>query len=393
MRFTLPRDIYYGSGSLADLKTLQGKRAIVVCGGHAMKASGFLDKTIAYLKEAGMEVETFEGVEPDPSIETVMKGAEAMRKFQPDWIVAIGGGSPIDAAKAMWAFYEYPDTTFEALCTPFNFPHLRTKARFAAIPSTSGTATEVTAFSVITDYAKGIKYPLADFEITPDVAIVDPDIVRGLPAKQVAFTGMDAMTHAVEAYVSTLATPFTDPLALKAIKMINTSLVNSYKNPNGKGREDMHYAQCLAGMAFSNALLGIVHSMAHKTGAAFSTGHIPHGCANAMYLPHVIEYNANNAVALQRYAQIAQELGIEGKDAREQTQGLIDRLHELNTLLGIPQSMQEFGVNEDEFKAKLKEIAHNAVGDACTGSNPNPIDDAKMEELFVCCYYNRPYKF
>ena len=392
-RFTLPRDIYYGEGSLAELKNLQGKKAIVVTGGHSMKASGFLDKTVNYLKEAGMKVEVFDGVEPDPSVETVMKGAEAMRKFEPDWIVAIGGGSPIDAAKAMWAFYEHPETTFEALITPFNFPKLRNKAHFVAIPSTSGTATEVTAFSVITDYHKGIKYPLADFEITPDVAIVDPDIVRGLPTKQVAFTGMDAMTHAIEAYVSTLATPFTDPLALKAIKMINTSLVNSYKNPNGKGREDMHYAQCLAGMAFSNALLGIVHSMAHKTGAAFSTGHIPHGCANAMYLPHVIEYNANNAVALQRYAQIAQELGIEGKDAREQTQGLIDRLHELNTLLGIPQSMQEFGVNEDEFKAKLKEIAHNAVGDACTGSNPNPIDDAKMEELFVCCYYNRPYKF
>ena len=392
-RFTLPRDIYYGSGSLAELKTLRGKKAIVVCGGHAMKASGFLDKTIAYLKEAGMEVDTFEGVEPDPSIETVMKGAEKMRKFGPDWIVAIGGGSPIDAAKAMWAFYEYPDCTFEQLITPFAFPKLRTKARFAAISSTSGTATEVTAFSVITDYAKGIKYPLADFEITPDVAIVDPDIVRGLPQKQVAFTGMDAMTHAVEAYVSTLATPFTDPLALKAIKMINTSLVDSYKNPNGKGRENMHYAQCLAGMAFSNALLGIVHSMAHKTGAAFSTGHIPHGCANAMYLPHVIEYNANNKVALERYAQIAQSLGIEGKDAKEQTEGLIARLHELNDLLGIPQSMQEFGVKEDEFKAKLSMIAHNAVGDACTGSNPNPIDDKKMEDLFVCCYYNKPYKF
>lgn len=392
-RFTLPRDVYYGCGSLAELKSLKGKKAIVVTGGHSMKASGFLDKTVNYLKEAGFEVETFEGVEPDPSIETVMKGAEAMRKFQPDWIVAIGGGSPIDAAKAMWAFYEHPDTTFETLCTPFSFPHLREKARFCAIPSTSGTATEVTAFSVITDYAKGIKYPLADFEITPDVAIVDPDIVRGLPQKQVAFTGMDAMTHAIEAYVSTLATPFTDPLALKAIKMINTSLVDSYNNPNGKGREEMHYAQCLAGMAFSNALLGIVHSMAHKTGAAFSTGHIPHGCANAMYLPHVIEYNANNGRARDRYAQIAQTLGIEGETAREQTQGLINRLHELNHLLGIPQSMQEFGVEEKEFKEKLKTIAHNAVGDACTGSNPNPIDDEKMADLFECCYYNKPYKF
>ena len=392
-RFTLPRDIYYGSGSLAELKNLKGKKAIVVTGGHSMKASGFLDKTVSYLEEAGLKVQLFEGVEPDPSVETVMKGAEAMRKFEPDWIVAIGGGSPIDAAKAMWAFYEYPNTTFEDLVTPFNFPHLRTKAHFVAIPSTSGTATEVTAFSVITDYHKGIKYPLADFEITPDVAIVDPDIVRSLPPKQVAYTGMDALTHAIEAYVGTIATDFTDPLALKAIKMVCSYLEESYVDANGKAREEMHYAQCLAGMAFSNALLGITHSMAHKTGAVFSTGHIPHGCANAMYLPHVIEYNANNKEALERYAQIAQALGIEGKDAHEQVQGLINRLHELNTLLGIPHSMREFGVKEEEFNEKLPAFAHNAVLDACTGSNPNPIDDEKMADLFKCCYENKPYQF
>lgn len=392
-RFTLPRDIYYGSGSLSELKNLKGKKAIVVTGGHSMKASGFLDKTVNYLKEAGMEVLVFDGVEPDPSVETVQKGAEAMRKFGPDWIVSIGGGSPIDAAKAMWAFYEYPDVTFESLCIPFNFPHLRTKARFVAIPSTSGTATEVTAFSVITDYHKGIKYPLADFEITPDVAIVDPDIVRSLPAKQVAYTGMDALTHAIEAYVGTIATDFTDPLALKAIKMVKTYLIDSYNNPDGYAREEMHYAQCLAGMAFSNALLGIVHSMAHKTGAAFSTGHVPHGCANAMYLPHVIEYNANNPRALARYAQIAQALGLEGHDAHELTQALVDMIRNMNVQLGIPHGLQEFGVKEDEFLAKLPEIAHNAVGDACTGTNPNPIDDKTMEELFKCCYYDRPWKF
>lgn len=268
-RFTLPRDVYYGSGSLKELTNLKGKKAIVVTGGHSMKASGFLQKTVDYLKEAGMEVKTFEGVEPDPSIDTVMRGAEAMREFGPDRIVSIGGGSPIDAAKAMWVFYEYPDTKFEDLTTPFKFPKLRTKARFVAIPSTSGTATEVTMFAVITDYRKGIKYPLADFEITPDVAIVDPDIVRGLPKVQVAYTGMDALTHSIESYVGTIATPFTECLSLKAIKMINTYLIDSYNNPQGKGREEMHYAQCLAGMAFSNALLGICHSMAHKTGAAF----------------------------------------------------------------------------------------------------------------------------
>ena len=287
-RFTLPRDIYYGKGSLEELKTLKGKKAIIVVGGGSMKKFGFLDKVENYLHEAGIETKLFEGVEPDPSVETVMKGAAAMREFEPDWIVSIGGGSPIDAAKAMWAFYEYPETTFEDLITPFNFPTLRTKAKFLAIPSTSGTATEVTAFSVITDYAKGIKYPLADFNITPDVAIVDPELAETMPAKLTAHTGMDALTHAIEAYVSTLHSPFTDPLALQAIKMVMQYLPDSY-NGCTTSREQMHYAQCLAGMAFSNALLGIVHSMAHKTGAAFSTGHIPHGCANAIYLPYVIK--------------------------------------------------------------------------------------------------------
>lgn len=262
-RFTLPRDLYHGEGSLAELKNLKGKKAVVVVGGGSMKRFGFLQKVEDYLKEAGMEVALFEGVEPDPSVETVMKGAKLMQEFGPDWIVAIGGGSPIDAAKAMWAFYEYPDTKFEDLITPFNFPTLRTKAKFCAIPSTSGTATEVTAFSVITDYHKGIKYPLADFNITPDVAIVDPELAETMPQKLTANTGMDAMTHAIEAYVSTLHCDYTDPLALHAIKMIHTYLVKSY-NGDKEARARMHNAQCLAGMAFSNALLGIVHSMARQ---------------------------------------------------------------------------------------------------------------------------------
>ena len=228
MRFTLPRDIYYGKDSLEVLKTIKGKRAILVIGGGSMKRAGFVDKIIGYLKEAGIETKLFEGVEPDPSVETVMKGAAAMREFEPDLIVALGGGSPIDAAKAMWVFYEYPDTTFEEIIQPFSFPELRKKAKFIAISSTSGTATEVTAFSVITDYAKGIKYPLADFNITPDIAIVDPALVATLPPHLVAHTGMDALTHAIEAYVSTLNSPFTDPLAIKAIQMVNEHLIKSF---------------------------------------------------------------------------------------------------------------------------------------------------------------------
>ena len=279
-RFTLPRDLYHGKGSLEVLKTLTGKKAVICVGGGSMKRGGFLQKAEDYLHEAGMEVKLIEGIESDPSVETVMNGAAIMQEFEPDWIVAMGGGSPIDAAKAMWIKYEYPDITFEDMCKVFGLPKLRNKAHFCAIPSTSGTATEVTAFSIITDYAKGIKYPIADFEITPDVAIVDPELAETMPKKLVAHTGMDAMTHAIEAYVSTANCDYTDPLALHAIKMIDTDLVKSY-NGDADARASMHNAQCLAGMAFSNALLGIVHSMAHKTGAAFSGGHIIHGAANA----------------------------------------------------------------------------------------------------------------
>ena len=392
MRFTLPRDLYHGKDAIEALKTLTGKKAFVVVGGGSMKRFGFLDKVVDYLKEAGMEVELFEGVEPDPSVETVMKGAKAMEAFQPDWIVAMGGGSPIDAAKAMWAFYEYPDTTFEDLCTPFNFPELRQKAKFAAIPSTSGTATEVTAFSVITNYQTGVKYPLADFNITPDIAIVDPDLVAGLPVKQVAYTGMDALTHAIEAYVSTLNGPFTDPLALQAIEMVLDYLPASYRC-DMDAREQMHYAQCLAGMAFSNALLGIVHSMAHKTGAAFSTGHIPHGCANAIYLPYVIQYNAKDPVAAKRYAEIARRMGLPGTSEKALINSLIAKIDAFNVELGIPKTLREFGINEEEFKEKISNIAKLAVGDACTGSNPRSITPAEMEKLFTCTYYGTEVDF
>ena len=401
-RFTLPRDLYHGTGSLETLKTLTGKKAIVVVGGGSMKRFGFLDKAVAYLKEAGMEVELFEGVEPDPSVETVMKGAEAMRKFQPDWIVAMGGGSPIDAAKAMWVFYEYPDTTFEEIITPFSFPTLRTKAKFCAIPSTSGTATEVTAFSVITDYHKGIKYPLADFNIMPDVAIVDPELAETMPKKLVAHTGMDAMTHAIEAYVSTLHCNYTDPLALHAIKMIHNNLKKSYDG-DMEARAAMHDAQCLAGMAFSNALLGIVHSMAHKTGAAYTGDHIIHGCANAMYLPKVIKYNSKNEEAANRYAEIASFIGLSGATTEEKVDSLIAELRSMNDQLDIPQGIKNYGksgvkadtsiIDEKEFLEKLPEVAKNAIADACTGSNPRQPSQEEMEKLLKACYYDTEIDF
>ena len=389
MRFTLPRDMYYGKGSLEQLKHLKGKKAILVLGGGSMKKFGFVDQAIGYLKEAGIETITFENVEPDPSVETVMEGAAVMRAFQPDWIISMGGGSPIDAAKAMWVFYEYPETTFEELIQPFSFPTLRQKARFVAIPSTSGTATEVTAFSVITDYEKGIKYPLADYNITPDIAILDPALAETMPQTLTAHTGMDALTHAIEAYVSTLHSPFTDPLAIKAIQMVFDRLPASYSG-DMEAREQMHYAQCLAGQAFTNALLGIVHSMAHKTGAAFSTGHIPHGCANAMYLPYVIQYNAKSAE--KRYAEIARSVGIAGTDS-ECVVKLCDKIGDYNRRLSIPSTLKEFGIPEEEFKEKVAAISVLAVSDACTGSNPRPVTPAEMEKLLTCVYYGTPVEF
>ena len=377
---------------------------MVCVGGGSMKRFGFLDRAVDYLKETGMEVQLFEGIESDPSVETVMRGAKAMEEFQPDWIVAMGGGSPIDAAKAMWIKYEYPDITFEEMCKVFGMPKLRKKAHFCAISSTSGTATEVTAFAVITDYEKGIKYPLADFEITPDVAIVDPDLAETMPQKLVAHTGMDAMTHAIEAYVSTANCDFTDPLALYAIRMIQADLVDSYNGDMAK-RDSMHNAQCLAGMAFSNALLGIVHSMAHKTGAAFADygAHLIHGAANAMYLPKVIAFNAKDETAAKRYAVIADEMKLGGETTEEKIKLLIAYLRGMNDKLNIPQCIKNYGkdsypteqgfVPEDVFLERLHDIAVNAIADACTGSNPRQPSVEEMEKLLKCCYYDTEVDF
>lgn len=404
MRFTLPRDIYHGENALEALKTFKGKKAFVCVGGGSMKRFGFLDRVVQYLQEAGMEVKLFEGIESDPSVDTVMKGAKEMQDFGPDWIVAIGGGSPIDAAKAMWIKYEYPDCTFEDMCKVFGIPTLRNKAKFCAISSTSGTATEVTAFSIITDYKKGIKYPIADFEITPDVAIVDPALAQTMPKKLVAHTGMDALTHAIEAYVSTANCDYTDPLALHAIEMIRDDLVDSY-NEDKKARNEMHNAQCLAGMAFSNALLGIVHSMAHKTGAVFGDlgAHIIHGAANAMYLPKVIAFNAKDETAKKRYAKIADVIGLSGHSDDEKVKALITYVRGLNDKLNIPHCIKNYGadsypteqgfVPEQVFLERLHDIAVNAVADACTGSNPRQPSVEEMEKLLKCCYYDTEVDF
>ena len=399
MRFCLPRDVYHGKGSLEALKTFKGKKAIICVGGGSMKRFGFLQKAEEYLKEAGFEVKLFEGIESDPSVDTVMKGAAVM-----DWIIAMGGGSPIDAAKAMWIKYEYPETTFQDMCKVFGLPKLRRKAHFCAISSTSGTATEVTAFSIITDYKLGIKFPIADFEITPDVAIVDPELAETMPKKLVAHTGMDAMTHAIEAYVSTAHCNYTDGLAIHAIELIQANLVKSY-NGDMAARDTMHDAQCMAGMAFSNALLGIVHSMAHKTGAAFGDygAHIIHGAANAMYLPKVIAFNAKNPEALKRYGVIADYMHLGGNSDEEKVQLLIKYLRGMNDDLNIPHCIAHYGpdsyptekgfVPENVFLERLPEIAKNAIGDACTGSNPRQPSQEEMEKLLKACYYDLDVDF
>ncbi|ERI06696.1 iron-containing alcohol dehydrogenase [Atopobium sp. oral taxon 810] len=402
-RFTNPRDLYFGEGARHEVKNFKGSKAMIVSGGSSMRRGGFLQDIEADLKEAGFEVAFFEGVESDPSVETVMKGAAAMSEFSPDWIIAVGGGSPIDAAKAMWIKYEYPECTFEDMCKVFGLPTLRTKAHFCAISSTSGTATEVTAFSIITDYQKGIKYPIADFEITPDVAIVDPELTYTMPAKLCAHTGMDALTHCIEAYVSTVASCYTDGNALHGIREITSWLPVSYKGDK-EARQHMHDAQCIAGIAFSSGLLGIVHSMAHKTGAAFSGGHIIHGCANAMYLGKVIQFNAKDERAAERYAFVAKEiLHLEGETNEELVAALVQYIRDLNDKLDIPQAIKNYGqggvkaetsiIDEKEFLEKLPEVAKNAIADACTGSNPRQPSQEEMEQLLKCVYYDLPVEF
>ena len=401
-RFTLPRDIYYGENAIGELKNLKGyKRAIIVTGGSSMKKGGFLQKVEAVLKENGLQVELFEGVEPDPSIETVFRGAEAMRKFEPDVIVAIGGGSPIDAAKAMWVFYEYPEKTFDDIKDPFTMPKLRTKAIFVAIPSTSGTASEVTAFSVITDYSTNIKYPLADYELLPKMAIIDADMMMNQPKGLTAASGIDALTHALEAYASIMATDYTDGLALKAMKNIFTYLPAAYENGphDAKAREQMATASTMAGMAFANAFLGVCHSMAHKLGAFH---HLPHGIANAILITDVMRFNAAEVPAKmgtfsqyayphckERYLECANFLGIQGKNDDEKFENFLAAIEELKAKVGIKKTIKDYGVDEKYFLDTLDDMVEQAFDDQCTGANPRYPLMREIKEMYLKAYYGK----
>ena len=377
--FAIPNEIKFSENSLEHLASLSGDKAVLVTGGNSMKKYGFLDKASEYLKKANIESVIIDGVEPNPSVDTVQKGKKRMLEFNPDWVIAIGGGSAIDAAKIMWAFYEHPDLKFDEIIEVNSIPKLRNKAKFIAIPSTSGTASEITAFSVITDTKEKIKYPIVSSEIIPDIAIVDPEIPATMPPHITANTGMDVMAHAVESYVSTNASDYTDPLAKKAINLVFDYLPEATENgENMKAREKMHNASTMAGMAFSNSSLGIIHSLAHKIGGEL---HITHGLANAILLPYVIEYNYD--AAQNKFAKIENHLEIDS---------LADEIRKLNKKIGIPSSFQKIDwldFTDEDFENILSRMSKNALEDPCTLTNPKKPNVDDMKDLYQKSYYGK----
>ncbi|MFD1602163.1 iron-containing alcohol dehydrogenase [Flavobacterium artemisiae] len=368
-------EVFHGAGSLEELKNIKGKKAIIVTGGSSMKKSGTLDRAVAFLQEAGIETKIFDGVEEDPSSATSLKGAEAMLKFQPDWIVGLGGCSAIDAAKTMWIFYEYPDTDFDSLIKPFSVPVLRNKAKFIAIPSTSGTGTETTGLAVITDREKGVKYPIVSYELTPDIAIVDGEICASMPAHITSNTGLDALTHCVEAFVSNIDNNYADVLSKGGLEIVFNNLPEAVKNPeNIAARQNMHDASFMAGLAFNNAWLGIVHSLSHQVGALYG---IPHGCANAIFLPNVIRYNES---ATDKYPALAKVIG------EETAEGLATAIEKLRKDVNNIGSLKEFGISKEDWIKNLDYIAGNALVDPCTGFNPRVPSLEDLKAIYNACY-------
>jgi len=388
--FKVPEKIYFEPGAISYLEKMPDISRAFIVTDPAMVKLGYTDRILYYLRKHSPYVhsEIFADVEPDPSVDTIVRGVELMNSFKPDVIIALGGGSAIDAAKGMWLYYEHPEVDFANLKLKFmdirkrvyKFPRLGNKAKLVAIPTTSGTGSEVTSFAVITDKEKGIKYPLADYELTPDVAIVDPDLVMTVPPTVTADTGMDVLTHAIEAYVSVMASDYTDALAIKAIQLVFEYLPRAYKNgDDAEAREKMHNASCMAGMAFTNAFLGINHSLAHKLGGEF---HIPHGRANAVLLPYVIAYNAKEPeklasfpkygkfVADKKYAEIAKILGLPASTTQEGVASLIKAITDLMAELNMPHTIAECGISKDEFESKVNELAEKAFEDQCTTANP-----------------------
>ena len=405
--FKIPEKIYFEAGALQYLEKMPDITRAVIVTDPSMVKLGYVDKVLYYLRKRQHYVhsEIFADVEPDPSFDTIKRGVEVMNKFQPDVIIALGGGSSIDAAKGMWLFYEQPDIAIEALTLKFmdirkrtyKIPKLGSKAKMVAIPTTSGTGSEVTSFAVITDKTNNTKYPLTDYEFTPDVAIIDPDLAMTVPKRITADTGMDVLTHAIEAYVSNMASDYTDALALAAIKIVFEYLPRAYSNgaTDKLAREKMHNASCMAGMAFANAFLGINHSLAHKLGGEF---HVPHGRANAVLLPYVIKYNASTPtkfvsfpkyetfIADQRYANISKELGLPCNTTEEGVNSLINAIKELMKKLEMPKNIKECGVDEKEFMAAVDMLAEKAFEDQCTPANPKLPLVSELKEILIEAY-------
>ena len=410
--FKIPEKIYFEAGSIGYLEKMpEIERAFIVTD-ESMVKLGYVDKILYHLRkrEHYVHSEIFENVESDPSFDTIKKGVEAMESFKPDVIIALGGGSPIDAAKGMWLFYEHPDADPEGLKLKFmdirkrtyKFPKLGTKCKMVAIPTTSGTGSEVTSFAVITDKKQNKKYPLADYELTPDVAIVDPDLVMSLPKTVTADTGMDVLTHAIEAYVSNMASDYTDGLAEKATELVFKYLQRAYDNGEDKeAREKMHNASTIAGMAFTNAFLGINHSLAHKLGAEF---HMAHGRINAILLPYVIRYNSTKPtkfvsfpkyeyfIADEKYYELAKKVGLKAETKEEGINSLIEKIKELNQHMNIPKSFKEAGIDEQEFLSKVDMLADRSFEDQCTTANPRVPLVSELKQILLDSYYGKEYE-
>ncbi|HEY9296486.1 MAG TPA: iron-containing alcohol dehydrogenase, partial [Phormidium sp.] len=410
--FRVPPKIYfkYGAWPIA-IRELAGKRRAFIVTDKQLYDLGVTNPLEGCLEEIGLKYDVFYDVEPDPSLETVQRGLALMKTFQPDVIIAIGGGSPMDAAKIMWLLYEHPEIEFEGLAMRFmdirkrvyELPALGNKAIMIAVPTTSGTGSEVTPFAVVTDRRTNIKYPLADYALTPTMAIVDPELVLNMPKKLTAYGGIDALTHALEAFVSVLASEYTNSMALEAIRLLFKYLPSAYHNGanDPKAREKVHYAATMAGMAFANSFLGICHSMAHQLGATF---HVPHGLANALMIPYVIKYNSTDAPFKQatfsqykypnakwRYARIASYLGLPGETDEQKVNSLIAAVEDLKRELDIPTSIKDaIKENRQEFYAKVEHLADQAFDDQCTGANPRYPLITDLKQLLEDAYEGAP---
>ena len=403
--FKVPPKVYFKPGCLSlALKELKGKKKAFIVTDKPLFDLGYTQKITDILEPLGIQYKIFSDVKPDPDLTTINKARDMVNSFEPDVLIALGGGSPIDATKILWIMYEHPELKFEDLARRFmdirkrifEFPEMGKKAEMVAIPTTSGTGSEVTPFSIITDDSTGVKYAIADYSLTPSMAIVDTDLVLTMPKGLCAASGIDVMTHALESYVSSMATDYTRGLSVEAGKLIYENLVDSYETGNAESREKVHHAATIAGMAFANAFLGVCHSMAHKLGAAF---HIPHGFANALLICQVIRYNATDCPAKQAtfpqyrfpntkaaYASFARGIGLKGKTDDEAVDNLIKALEDLKKKLNIPASIREWGVNEQEWEEALKTLPELAFDDQCTGANPRYPLFKEIEQMYRYAY-------